>query len=175
MTVTKQDSDLPRDHDAALVAESFSNAVGAHLRLKAQIQADTRRGPERSAIGLISCLASNGSMRASALAEAAQADPSTVSRQVAALVSDGLVERRADPLDGRASVLALTDRGQQAHQQNSSARIEFYRLVLQGWDAAEVSGFAAQLARFAAGLERNRPAWSREDPKQDRPTFSGVK
>ena len=43
-----------------------------------------------------------------ALAAAVHSDPSTVSRQVAALVRAGLIERQADPEDGRASVLVPT-------------------------------------------------------------------
>src|SRR4051794_15781166 len=41
-------------------------------------------------------------------------DPSTVSRAVASLVGLRPAERRADPADGRAGVLALTDAGRTA-------------------------------------------------------------
>ena len=46
----------------------------------------------------------DGPICASALAEMVQSDPSTISRQVAALVRDGLLKRRADPIDGRARI-----------------------------------------------------------------------
>ena len=58
---------------------------------------------------MLKCLQTEGPLRAGALADCLQSDPSTVSRQVAALVKDGLLERRADPDDGRASLLVLTD------------------------------------------------------------------
>ena len=50
-----------------------------------------------------------GPHRSNALAEAVHSDPSTVSRQIAALVKVGYVERRPDPADGRACLLAATD------------------------------------------------------------------
>jgi len=101
-------------------------------------------------------------MRSSALAELAQSDPSTVSRQVASLVKDGFVERRADPVDGRASVLAITERGQHAHIDRCRRRNEYYQEMLAGWDEDEVREFAAQLARFADRFDEIRPKWLRE-------------
>src|SRR5690349_22300310 len=53
-------------------------------------------GFDRSAIVLLKNLVAMGPSRSSALAAAVHSDPSTISRQVAALVRDGLVERRAD-------------------------------------------------------------------------------
>ena len=66
-------------------------------------------GVDRSTIFLLKALAMHGPRRSSELAAAVHSDPSTVSRQVAALVRDGLIERQADPEDGRASVLVPTE------------------------------------------------------------------
>ena len=49
------------------------------------------------------------------------ADPSTVSRQVASLVKAGLVERQADPDDGRASILVPTELGRAKVREHSAA------------------------------------------------------
>ena len=49
--------------------------------------------------------------RVSALAGCVHSDVSTVSRQVTALVTHGLVEKVPDPHDGRAQVLSLTPTG----------------------------------------------------------------
>jgi DNA-binding MarR family transcriptional regulator len=165
MSVVKvgSESALPGPGTAATaaVAESFLRSVRSHARLKAQFQADPQRGLERAAVALISCLAADGPMRASMLAESAQTDPSTVSRQVASLVARGLIERGHDPLDGRAAVLGITERGRAFLQESERARNEFYRQVLSGWTDAEARLFAVQLARLADGLEQNRPEWSR--------------
>lgn len=45
------------------------------------------------------------------LAERLLCDDSTLSRAIAALVDDGRVERRPDPLDGRAALVRLTTEG----------------------------------------------------------------
>ena len=78
-------------------------------------------------------------MRAGALAECMQSDPSTVSRQVAALVKDGLLERRADPADGRASLLVLTEKADAVLADHDRVRLEYF-------------------AQHAGRLERRRPA-----------------
>jgi DNA-binding MarR family transcriptional regulator len=76
-------------------------------------------------------------------------DPSTVSRAVAALVRLGLVQRTADPADGRASFLALTGNGRAALIET----YEWYDQLLTGalghWSPADLTAFAALLHRFS--------------------------
>ena len=82
-----------------------------------------RRTEERPAVplGMVGALAhidqlsgGTSACHAKELAEHSGLDPSTVSRAVAALVAHGLVERRADQADKRASLLAITDAGRAA-------------------------------------------------------------
>jgi DNA-binding MarR family transcriptional regulator len=153
---------LPEVADAANVADSFIRLMRSFSRRKAQVMVEAQHSVEWSAIILISHLAVEGPMRSSALAEGVQSDPSTVSRQVAALVKEGLVERRADPADGRASVLAVTESGQQVYSEHKQARNEHYRQMLSGWSHDELQAFAGQLKRFADTFDRNRPQWLRE-------------
>jgi len=153
---------LPPAGVAADVAESFVRLMRSFNRVKTQMMAEAQYNVEWSASMLIGHLAVEGPMRSSALAELAQSDPSTVSRQVAALVKDGFVERRADPVDGRASVLAITELGQQAHLDRCRRRNEHYQEMLAGWDEDEVREFAGQLARFADRFDEIRPKWLRE-------------
>ena len=87
---------------AAAVADSCGKLVRGFARVKSQLLALTHDDVDWSAHLLITQLAGEGPMRLSALAELVHADPSTVSRQVATLVRDGYVERRADPTDRRA-------------------------------------------------------------------------
>src|SRR6478672_4645285 len=58
-----------------------------------------------AAYGLLALLQDAGPLRAGDLVSRLGLDKSTVSRQVATLVDLGLVERTADPVDGRAQVL----------------------------------------------------------------------
>ena len=101
---------LPPPIDAAAaVADSCIRLMRGFARVKTQLLALARDDVDWSARLLITWLAAEGPMRSSELADKVQSDPSTVSRQVASLVKDGYVERRADPVDGRASLLAASD------------------------------------------------------------------
>jgi DNA-binding MarR family transcriptional regulator len=102
-----------------------------------------------------------GPMRVTDLAEAKQADPSTVSRQAAQLVKAGLVRREADPEDGRASRLAITDAGLDACRELHDAREAFLTEVLRGWPAGRVEAFVELFTEFNTAVEthlRSEPA-----------------
>jgi DNA-binding MarR family transcriptional regulator len=86
--------------------------------------------------------------RLSDLAEAAGVETSTASRQVARLVDDGLVERSADPNDGRASAHRLTDAGRSTRSKLVVARRDWFDDVLADFDDAEREQFAGLLERF---------------------------
>jgi DNA-binding MarR family transcriptional regulator len=118
-------------------------------------------GAEFSALMLLFPLRFIGPMRVTDLAEAKQADPSTVSRQAAQLVKAGLVRREADPGDGRASRLAITDAGLDACRQLHDARQAFLREALGGWPAERVEAFVELFTEFNTAVEahlRNEPA-----------------
>jgi DNA-binding MarR family transcriptional regulator len=86
------------------------------------------------------------------LATACALDPSTVSRAVAALVRAGLVQRTADPVDGRASVLALTGRGHEVIDGATGWYDELLAEALHGWSGEELAAFGAMLQRFSRDL-----------------------
>lgn len=115
-------------------------------------------GVDRSTIMLIKQLVVLGPSRSSALAAAVHSDPSTVSRQIAALVRDGLVERRADPDDGRASVLVPTDAGLRLlEEQRKRIGLALAR-VIRHWAPEDVDKFLELMERFATDHEANLPA-----------------
>jgi DNA-binding MarR family transcriptional regulator len=119
-------------------------------------------GVDRSTVMLIKQLVVLGPSRSSALAAAVHSDPSTVSRQVAALVRDGLVERRADPDDGRASVLAPTEAGLRLLEEQRR-RIGFaLARVIRQWTPDDVDTFLELLERFAVDHEASLPAMINE-------------
>ncbi len=109
-----------------------------------------------------------GVARLSELAEALQVDNSVASRHVAALIEAGHVERAADPSDGRAQQLRLTEAGRAATRTMRDVQTEWLREALQGWDderALLVTEALTELAQFmitaheqlngsAAGKER---------------------
>jgi DNA-binding MarR family transcriptional regulator len=118
-------------------------------------------GAEFSALMLLFPLRFHGPMRVTDLAEVKQADPSTVSRQAAQLVKAGLVRREADPEDGRASRLAITDAGLDACRQLHDAREAFLAEALSGWPAERVETFIELFTEFNTAVEtrlRSEPA-----------------
>ena len=128
-------------------------------RVKSQLLALARDDADWSAHLLITRLAAEGPVRASELAEKVQADPSTVSRQVASLVKAGYVERRADPVDGRASLLVLTDRGQEFYAEHLRVRNEHYQHMLAEWTEDECRTFATMTERLTRDIAAAQPNW----------------
>jgi DNA-binding MarR family transcriptional regulator len=114
-------------------------------------------GFDRSAFVLLKVLVHQGPCRSSALASAIHSDPSTVSRQVAALVRDGLVERRADQEDGRASLLAVTPAGIALMEEFRSRMGISLAQVVRAWAPEEVERFVELFERFVADHEKYLP------------------
>ena len=118
-------------------------------------------GAEFSALMLLFPLRFRGPLRAADLAEIKQADPSTISRQVAQLVKAGLARREADPVDGRASRLAITDAGLVAVERLHEARQAWLREVLNDWPSDRAAAFAGLFSEFNSSVEahlRSEPA-----------------
>jgi DNA-binding MarR family transcriptional regulator len=136
------------------VAESFADLMRTVRRSKARLLAAAGDDVESATHLLLHEVKAEGPMRASALAASVHSDLSTVSRQVTVLVSRGLLERRADQLDGRASLLAVTDAGRAAIAEHEQGRQAFFDEVLTGWSAEELRQFAQQMERFTAAYDR---------------------
>jgi DNA-binding MarR family transcriptional regulator len=79
-------------------------------------------------------------------------DTSTISRAVTTLVTRGLVQRTADPADGRASILTLTAAGHAALASIERQQTGFVNGALRDWTAPEIEAFAAALTRFVDDL-----------------------
>jgi DNA-binding MarR family transcriptional regulator len=107
---------------------------------------------DRAAYGLLARLRELGPLRLSELAEHAGVDVSTASRQVLTLEKKGLVLRQSDPEDGRASRLALTQRGSTTLAKVRSARRQFLAVLLDDWTLQERSQLATLLGRLAEDL-----------------------
>ena len=110
-------------------------------------------GAEFSALMLLFPLRHLGPMRVTDLAEVKQADPSTVSRQAAQLVKAGLARREADPVDGRASRLAVTEAGLAACTHLYEARRALLDQALSDWPSERVETFARLFADFNSSVE----------------------
>lgn len=101
--------------------------------------------------------------RVSEIAERVHLDISTVSRQVSTLVSLGLVAKVADPSDGRAQMLTLTDEGMQMLADLRARRNGWLGEVVADWSDEDLATFDALLTRFAADVEAH-PLFTPKDP-----------
>ena len=86
-------------------------------------------------------------VRPGACAQAIGWDSSRLSHQLRRLEKRGLVERRADPHDGRAAVLVMTDEGREVYRKAIGPHLR----AAQKWFAAALT--PAQLEGLAEGLQ----------------------
>ena len=122
-------------------------------RLAAELHPDL----DGAAYGLLALLQDAGPLRASDLVARLGLDKSTVSRQVAHLVDLGLVDRTADPVDGRAQVLTPSAEGSARLERIRESRRVRWEADLGDWPAEDVATLGELLARLnRLGEERLR-------------------
>ncbi len=92
------------------------------------------------------------------LAERLSSDVSTVSRQVTHLAAHDLVEKIADPHDGRAQQVSLTPDGHAVLDGIRTARGTWIRSFLTDWEEADAARFADFLDAFRHDLMASAPA-----------------
>jgi DNA-binding MarR family transcriptional regulator len=92
-------------------------------------------------------------------------DSASITRQVKALEADGLVRRRADPVDNRFTLVSLTDQGHKAVHTYIPLAVAFGEKLQEGCSAAEiaVANRMLEIIRVRA-LELVPPAKSTADP-----------
>jgi DNA-binding MarR family transcriptional regulator len=144
---------------------AIADAVGSQLirlvrlieRKLVQYQAEHPDAVERATYHLLVHLVKDGPRRAGSLAEAVHSDPSTISRQIGHLVRLGLVERTADPVDGRATLLAATEEGRRVFEENRRIRNERIVEMLESWSVDDRRALSELLTRFTSDFERSVP------------------
>lgn len=107
---------------------------------------------DRASYLALRVLADLGPVSTNALAQALRLDASTVTRQMAPLERDKLIERRPDPADGRSSTIALTAEGRRAMQDVQHERRRCIEALVSDWDDAEQAGLADALTRLNSAL-----------------------
>jgi DNA-binding MarR family transcriptional regulator len=103
---------------------------------------------DAAAYGLLIHLRDHGPARPSDLAAFVGVGKATVSRQLRVLEDLKLIERRPDPADGRAHLLALTAEGRDRMDAVRSARRRRLHGSLNSWPEEDISTLATLLARL---------------------------
>ncbi|HEU4513597.1 MAG TPA: MarR family transcriptional regulator [Nocardioidaceae bacterium] len=132
------------------VTEQIEQQMTILLRRVQSIHISTSSGEmdlDRSAYGILCRLADEGPQRLGALATAFGLDPSTITRQVQALERAGLVARRSDDGDRRASILDLTDEGRVVLEHTRAYRRERLEEILDEWSDEDRREFARLLTK----------------------------
>jgi DNA-binding MarR family transcriptional regulator len=139
--------------DTDLGDTEVSDRIGQELVRLLRLVTRMRQQRDIAVVHVLIHLLEKGPQRVGEIAQALGTDPSTVSRQVTALVDSGLVERRADPDDGRAHLLAATESGVQQCTHNRRHRVEVIAKILSGWPEDNRRQLAALLGRFVDDMQ----------------------
>ena len=125
------------------------------LHLVRSSTATPELGP--SGLPLLGALRRLGPQRTTTLAAEVFLDPSTVSRQVDALVRSGYVEKVADPDDRRASLVQLTESGRAALAAHLDAIGVTLQGLLAGWSVGDLRALSALLGRLNSDVHARIP------------------
>lgn len=140
--------------------------IGRHQVMVADKPDNTRL--DRSAYLLLTRLEIEGLMSVGELAEAFRLDVSTVTRQTAAMVRSGLVDRIPDPGGGIARKLRITQVGARRLAADRAWMYRGLERVLAGWAPEDVRRLAESLAQFNNSVEQlEGRAWPRPIPVDD--------
>lgn len=137
------------DREEGSLAEAFW-LVARRLRHQSR-EALAPWGIAPSHLRALGVLLRHGPLRAGTLAEHLHIAPRSATEVVDALVERGLVERRPDPADRRATQVAATDRGAELGRAVRAARAAEADRVFAALDEAERAELARLLRRLAEG------------------------
>ncbi|WP_456599956.1 MarR family winged helix-turn-helix transcriptional regulator [Blastococcus sp. SYSU DS0616] len=140
------------DADAHEAFVSLEREIGLLLRrsraISTRLARELHPDLDGAAYGLLALLQDAGPLRASDLVARLGLDKSTVSRQLSSLVDLGLVDRAADPDDGRAQVLRPSAEGAARLAGIRTARRARWESDLADWPAEDVATLAVLLERL---------------------------
>jgi DNA-binding MarR family transcriptional regulator len=123
--------DRPEPDVTALADRLHSTAIRILRRVR---PVDAESGLTAPRLSLLSVLVFRGPATISELAEAEQVKPPTVSRMVKDMQWGGLVERQADPDDGRVRRVTATERGRSLLLEGRRRRVAALARDLAGLD-----------------------------------------
>lgn len=129
-------------------------------RAKSQVSKQGPDGIERAAYAILFTLIHEGPQRTSKLAESLHSEISTISRQSSSLVQHGLVERQADPEDGRACLLAPTSEGLRVFEENRKLRNQWLAEILEDWPDEDRQNLNRLFGRLNSGIEKHSPQFA---------------
>lgn len=138
---------VPLDAFEAFVGSlfRFTRTVRTTSHLWVQLPGNLKRGD----IAILRELKEHGDLRPGCIAESLGVGPSVISRQLTALVEEGVIVRRPDPDDGRAELIRLTASGAERLAMIGRAYVAGMRAQFADWDNDRVREATALLDEIA--------------------------
>jgi DNA-binding MarR family transcriptional regulator len=126
--------------DTAAIAAQLRLAV---TRLARRLRQEAEPGITSSMLSALSTLDRHGTLTMRDLGAAEQVSGPTMTRIVAALVDAGLVERRADPTDGRVTWVKPTAMGDKLLERSRRRKEAYLAKALRGLSPSELAALEA--------------------------------
>ena len=128
--------------------------LGRHLTLRAPHPRRTVGHLDSSAYPLLSRIRVEGPMSIGELSVAFGLDASTLQRQTAAMLREGLVDRIPDPEGGMARKFRINEEGERRLCAHRAENVRGLANVVADWSPEEIAEFAGWLQRFNHDIER---------------------
>lgn len=127
----------------------------ANRRVQRWVEAETAGvgGLTSAQAGVLFLLGRQDGAAIGEVAEALDTAPSAMSGLIDRMERAGLVERRADPTDGRGQRIFMTDQGRAAREAAKAGLEEINRKITEGFSEAEMD----VVSRWLASLQQSFP------------------
>jgi DNA-binding MarR family transcriptional regulator len=99
-----------------------------------------------------------GSIRASDLANLLSVTKTSISRYVNEMLDEGLLVQRADPSDGRATLLSLSSMGRRALEEREARRSSYLHELCGAWPKGDMETLTVLLQRLNDASQLRRMA-----------------
>jgi DNA-binding MarR family transcriptional regulator len=140
------------DDPIGALATEFSTLMRSISRHKQHAIGNSRI--DRMALMVLGTLSECGAARLSRIAERTGLDPSTVSRNVSDLQAAGLLERKPDPADRRATLLQATTSGRALMRRLALGRRKRLERLVTEWSQEEIREFGRLLKKLNAATDK---------------------
>ena len=143
-----------------MVEEHTAGRLMEELYLMGRLFRATITSPEEGgllpgSLGVLALLSFRGECRQNELAADMCISQSALSRQVSELVANGYIVRHADPQDGRASLISLTDEGAALLKRTQQGRARQLAEMLADWTDDDAGAACHTIHKLKEALAKN--------------------
>ncbi|HEX8803893.1 MAG TPA: MarR family winged helix-turn-helix transcriptional regulator, partial [Acidimicrobiales bacterium] len=141
-------SEIPHPED--LADEFFAVAHALKRLVNSRVQ---HTGLSMARLRVLFQLVGGGSIRMGELSQCVDVAPRTMTSTVEAMVRDGLVERRPDPADGRATIVSITEAGRRSFEEGRRHQARAVADLFHVLDDRQRAALVDILGRLGAAVD----------------------